>query len=79
MRFGHGNARAWTAVAFVTVAGLVLYRFIPQYRLASGTVTAVVIVLLVLKHVGLFSIFGAPSLVFFRSLRDRVRRRAADR
>lgn len=66
-------------VAFVAVAGLVLYRFIPQHRLASGTVTAGIIVLMVLKHVGLFSVIGAPSFAFFRSLVSRLRRRAADR
>ena len=79
MKFDHGDALSWIIVAFVAVAGLALYRYIPQHRLASGTVTAGIIVLMVLKHVGLFSVFGAPSLAFFRSLRDRVRRRAVDR
>lgn len=79
MKFDHGDARSWIIVAFVVVAGFALYRYIPRHRLASGTITAGIIVLMVLKHVGLFSVFGAPSLALFRTLRDRVRRRAANR
>lgn len=66
-------------MAFVAVAGYALYRFVPRHRLASGTVTAGIIVLMVLKHIGLFSVIGAPRFAFFRSLLSRSRRRAAER
>lgn len=79
MRFNHGDARVWVLAMFVAVAGLAVYRLIPHYRLASGTVTAGIIVLMVIKHVGLVSVFGAPGFAYSRALIGRLRRRAVDR
>lgn len=78
MKVDHGSAYVWAGAASVAVAGLAAYRLIPRYALASGTVTAGVIVLMLLKHVGLFGVIGAPVLTFFRALRARLRRGAAD-
>jgi hypothetical protein len=77
MKHLHSRASIWILVAFVAVVGLTLYRFIPPYRLASGTITAAIIALVVLKHVGLLSAFGGPLFVFIRThLLTRLRRRA---
>ncbi|HTY50199.1 MAG TPA: hypothetical protein VMB48_10955 [Steroidobacteraceae bacterium] len=79
MKFDHGDARAWLTVPFVVMAGLALYRYIPRHHFASETATAGVVVLMVLKHVGLFGIFGAPGFAVFRRLRANLHRRAAER
>ena len=80
MKLDHGDARSWVAIAFVTVAGLAAYRLIPHYHLTAGALTSAIIVLMVLKHVGLLSTFGAPIFGFIRArLQGRARRQAADR
>lgn len=78
MKLDHGDARVWILVAFVTVAGLAAYRFIPRYHLAAGAATAGIIALLVLKHVGLLGAFGAPAFGYFRTrFQERMSRRRA--
>jgi len=67
MRNGHEGLHVWIAVAFIAIAGIALYLYIPQYKLASGATVGLVL-LLVLKHVGLLAAFGAPVLAFLRRL-----------
>lgn len=59
MTHRHGNLQFWALVAFVAVAGLGLFLFIPRYEIASGAATGL-IALMVVKHLGLLASFGAP-------------------
>lgn len=79
MRARHGDARIWILAALVGIAGLALYRYIPQSGLASESLAVGLIVLMVLKHVGLAATFGTPLIAFVLGrLLPRLRRRAAD-
>jgi uncharacterized membrane protein len=71
MKHRHGDVRMWVLAILVAIAGLTLYRLIPQHRVASGALAAAVIVLLILKHLGLFAALGAPTIAFLRAHRRR--------
>jgi uncharacterized membrane protein len=75
MKHRHGDVRMWVLVILVAIAGLTLYRLIPQHGVASGALAAAVIALLILKHLGLLTALGAPTIAF---LRARLRRRESD-
>jgi len=65
MKNRHEGALVWIIPAVVAVAGLALYLFIPQYKIASGAAVGLIL-LLVLKHVGLLATFGAPITALLR-------------
>lgn len=75
MRHKLGSSGLRLVLGGVWVAGLAAYRLIPDHRLASGALTGGLVVLMVLKHVGFFSVFGAPVFAFFRAVLSRLHRR----
>jgi hypothetical protein len=78
-RPGHGDARDLVAIAFVVVAGLGVFLFIPQLEIPSGAAATGIVALLVLKHLGLLAVVGAPLAGFVRShVLPRLRRKAGE-
>jgi ATP/ADP translocase len=67
--------RKWAMLALTGsitgMATLLLFRSIP---LAAGTATAVVIGIIVIKHLALALIFGSPLAALFKNVKPRIRR-----
>jgi hypothetical protein len=52
------------------LAALILFRSIP---IAAGSATAVIVMIIVIKHLALAAIVGSPLLAAFQSLKPKLR------
>jgi hypothetical protein len=69
-----GSWRKWTTLALVGsltgLAILLLFRSIP---IAAGSATAIIVAIIVVKHVALAIIVGSPLAAAFQSLKPKIR------
>jgi hypothetical protein len=73
MKLKHRDAHIWILAALVSLLGVAVYHFSPRNAPVPAAATAGILVLILLKHVGLFSALGAPIAAL---LRGHLRRRS---
>jgi ABC-type Fe3+ transport system permease subunit len=72
--------RKWATTAVVgTTVGLAILLLFRSIPLAAGTATAVIVGMIVVKHVALAMIVGSPLAALFQSLRPKIRELAPSR
>jgi hypothetical protein len=66
--------RKWAILAMAgSITGMAMVLFFRSIPLAAGTATAVIVGIIVIKHVALAMIFGSPLAALFQSLKPKIR------
>jgi formate hydrogenlyase subunit 4 len=66
--------RKWAILAMAgSITGMAMLMFFRSIPLAAGTATAVIVGIIVIKHVALAMIVGSPLAALFQSLKPKIR------
>jgi hypothetical protein len=66
--------RKWAILAMAgSITGMAMLLLLRSMPLAAGTATAVIVGIIVIKHVALAMIVGSPLAALFQSLKPKIR------
>jgi hypothetical protein len=66
--------RKWAILAMAgSITGMAMLLLLRSTPLAAGTATAVIVGIIVIKHVALAMIVGSPLAALFQSLKPKIR------
>jgi formate hydrogenlyase subunit 4 len=68
------NRSKWAILAVAgSITGMAMLLFFSSIPLAAGTATAVIVGIIVIKHVALAMIVGSPLAALFQRLKPKIR------